>query len=70
MTLTQSIPTVSRFQSFSDSRAMAQNPVQVLNKYIGIHGETFRFYFGGVKPAIVTINPTVIQHVLKTNADN
>src|SRR5271165_5648692 len=49
---------------------MAQNPVQVLNKYIGIHGETFRFYFGGVKPAIVTINPTVIQHVLKTNADN
>ena len=49
---------------------MAQNPVQVLNKYIGIHGETFRFYFGGVKPAIVTINPTVIQHVLKTNSDN
>ncbi len=65
-----SIPAVSRFQSFSDSRAMVQNPVQVLNKYIGKHGETFRFYFGGVKEAIVTINPTVIQHVLKTNSDN
>jgi cytochrome P450 len=49
---------------------MAQNPVQVLTKYIALHGETFRFYFGGVKEAIVTINPVVIQHVLKTNSEN
>ncbi|HZC25217.1 MAG TPA: cytochrome P450, partial [Candidatus Binatia bacterium] len=49
---------------------MAQNPVRVLTKYIGLHGETFRFYFGGVKEAIVTINPVVIQHVLKTNSEN
>ena len=49
---------------------MAHNPVQVLSKYVGIHGDTFRFYFGGVKEAIVTINPVVIQHVLKTNSDN
>ncbi len=49
---------------------MAHNPVRVLTKYIGIHGDTFRFYFGGVKEAIVTINPVVIQHVLKTNSDN
>src|SRR3984885_5503080 len=53
-----------------DSRAMAHNPVQVLSKYIKLHGETFRFYFGGVKEAIVTIDPVVIQHVLKTNSDN
>jgi len=49
---------------------MAHNPVQVLSKYIKLHGETFRFYFGGVKEAIVTIDPVVIQHVLKTNSDN
>jgi cytochrome P450 len=49
---------------------MAHNPVQVLTKYIELHGETFRFYFGGVKEAIVTINPVVIQHVLKTNSEN
>lgn len=49
---------------------MAHNPVRVLTKYIGLHGETFRFYFGGVKEAIVTIDPVVIQHVLKTNSDN
>ncbi len=49
---------------------MAQNPVRVLTKYIESHGDTFRFYFGGVKEAIVTINPIVIQHVLKTNSEN
>jgi cytochrome P450 len=49
---------------------MARNPVQVLTKYLKIHGSTFRFYFGGVKEAIVTIDPVVIQHVLKTNSEN
>jgi cytochrome P450 len=70
VTLPQSIPAVSRSQSFLDSRAMARNPVQVLTKYTKLHGDTFRFYFGGVKEAIVTINPVVIQHVLKTNSEN
>jgi cytochrome P450 len=64
------VPSVSRFRSFMDSRAMAHNPVQVLSKYTGLHGDTFRFHFGGVKEAIVTTNPAVIQHVLKTNAEN
>ena len=66
----QSVPAVSRFRSFLDSRAMAYNPVQVLSKYTALHGDTFKFYFGGVKEAIVTTNPVVIQHVLKTNAEN
>jgi cytochrome P450 len=70
VTLPHSVPAVSRSRSFLDSRAMARNPVQVLTKYIALHGETFRFYFGGVKEAIVTINPAVIQHVLKTNSEN
>jgi cytochrome P450 len=49
---------------------MAHNPVKVLSKYTELHGDTFRFFFGGVKEAIVTTNPVVIQHVLKTNAEN
>jgi cytochrome P450 len=49
---------------------MALNPVQVLSKYTELLGDTFRFYFGGVREAIVTTNPAVIQHVLKTNAEN
>ncbi|MGA3092474.1 MAG: cytochrome P450 [Terriglobales bacterium] len=70
MTLPQSAPAVSRFRSFLDSRAMARNPVRVLSKYTALHGDTFRFYFGGVKEAIVTTDPVVIQHVLKTNSEN
>jgi cytochrome P450 len=70
VSVSHNVPAVSRSQSFLDSRAMARNPVQVLTKYTELHGETFRFYFGGVKEAIVTINPVVIQHVLKTNSEN
>lgn len=65
-----SIPAVSRFQSFADSRAMFDNPLTVLNRYHRELGETFRFYLGGLKEAIVTIDPAVIQHVLKTNHEN
>lgn len=49
---------------------MVANPVQVLSKYVDTFGDTFKFYLGGIKGAIVTTNPAVIQHVLKTNADN
>jgi cytochrome P450 len=49
---------------------MAHNPVEVLSKYTVLYGETFRFYLGGIKEAIVTTNPVVIQHVLKTNWEN
>jgi cytochrome P450 len=49
---------------------MAANPVQVVSKYTRTCGDTFRFYLGGIKEAIITIDPAVIQHVLKTNAEN
>ena len=49
---------------------MAANPIQVLSKYTEAYGDTFRFYLGGIKEAIVTTDPAVIQHVLKTNAEN
>jgi len=49
---------------------MVANPVQVLSRYTELFGDTFKFYLGGIKEAIVTTNPAVIQHVLKTNAEN
>jgi cytochrome P450 len=49
---------------------MARNPVQILTKYRDGLGATFRFYLGGIKEAIVTTDPAVIQHVMKTNAEN
>jgi cytochrome P450 len=70
VTLPSSIPVVSRFRSFADSRALARDPVRVLSKYTAGLGDTFRFYIGGLKEAIVTTDPSVIQHVLKSNAEN
>jgi cytochrome P450 len=70
MTASTLIPAVSRFRCFADSRAMARNSVPVLSRYNEICGDTFRFYLGGLKEAIVTIDPAVIQHVLKNNAEN
>src|ERR1700757_1563982 len=64
------IPVVSRFRCFADSRAMFHNPVQVLSKYNEIFGDTFRLYLGGLKEAIVTIDPAITQHVLKSNSEN
>ena len=49
---------------------MAGNAATVLSKYLEAYGDTFRLYLGGLKEAIVTVDPAVIQHVLKTNADN
>jgi len=49
---------------------MARNPVQVLSNYTERFGDTFRFYLGGLKEVIITTNPAVIQHILKTNAEN
>jgi cytochrome P450 len=64
------IPAVSRFRCFADSRAMFQNPVQILSRYHELFGDTFRLYLGGLKEAIVTTDPAIIQQVLKTNAEN
>ena len=49
---------------------MAASPAAVLSKYHEDFGDTFRLYIGGLKEAIVTIDPAVIQHVMKTNAEN
>src|ERR1700677_27456 len=49
---------------------MFQNPVQILSRYNEIFGDTFRLYLGGLKEAIITVNPAVIERVLKTNAEN
>jgi cytochrome P450 len=49
---------------------MFHNPVDILSSYSKSHGDTFRLYLGGLKEATITTNPAVIQHVLKTNAEN
>jgi cytochrome P450 len=49
---------------------MARNSIQVLSTYNQLFGDTFRCYLGGIKDVLITTNPAVIQHVLKTNSEN
>src|SRR6201987_2129220 len=70
MSSSMTVPVVSRLRCFADSRAMARNPVQILSRYNEIFGDTFWIRLGGLKEAMVTIDPAVVQHVLKTNAEN
>jgi cytochrome P450 len=64
------VPVIPRLRCFADSPAMARNPVQILSRYNETFGDTFWLHIGGLKKAMVTIDPDVIQHVLKTNAEN
>jgi len=63
-------PQVPRTLSFLDSKRMSDNPVEIFTKYTRQFGETYSFHFGGVKRAIVTSSPEIIQHVLQKNYNN
>ena len=63
-------PHVHRARAILDSRAMARNPVEVFERYRTRLGATFTVHFGGVKPAVVTSDPVVIEHVLRVNRNN
>jgi cytochrome P450 len=63
-------PHVSRGRAFLDSREMARNPVAVFEKYRTRLGPTFMFHFGGIRHAVVTSDPVVIEHVLRGNRNN
>jgi cytochrome P450 len=67
-----SIPlrSVSRLRSLMDSRHKAGNLVELFNSYTASLGNSFVFHFGGLKPAIVSTDPVVLEHVLKANAEN
>jgi cytochrome P450 len=64
------VPEVSRLRSLAESREMIRNPIRVFSRYTGRLGDNFCFHFGGVKKTLVTSDPAVIQHVLKTNYEN
>jgi cytochrome P450 len=49
---------------------MINDPISVFRRHGARLGDTFVFYFGGAKKSIVTSNPALMQHVLKTNYDN
>src|SRR6185436_12796034 len=63
-------PHVPRARALIDSRDMSRNPVAVFERYRARLGPTFTVQFGGVKPAVVSTDPAVIEHVLRTHREN
>ena len=63
-------PHVHRARALLDSRDMSRNPIAVFERYRARLGATFTVHFGGVKPAVVTTDPVVIEHVLRGNRSN
>ena len=64
------LPAVSRLRSLLDSRHLGGDAAQVFRAHSRSLGETFLFRFGGFKRAIVSSDPAVLEHVLKTNHAN
>jgi cytochrome P450 len=69
-TISMKIPAIPRSRAFIESPKMAENAIERFSQYTDELGETYSFYFGGIQKAIVTTNPTVIQHILQKNYKN
>lgn len=63
-------PHVPRTRAILDAHAMVRDPIAVFEAYRAERGPTFGVHFGGVRPAVVTTDPTVIEHVLRSNRSN
>jgi cytochrome P450 len=63
-------PHVHRVRAVLHARGMLRNCIEVFEDYRARLGPTFTVHFGGVIPAVVTADPVVIEHVLRTNQEN
>ncbi len=64
------LPSVSRLSSLFETREILRDPVRVFARHTARLGDTFVYYFGGIKKVIVSSNSDVLRHVLKTNYEN
>ncbi len=63
-------PHVHRGRAILDAPEMFRDAVAVFERYRARLGPTFSLHFGGVKPAVMTTDPVVLEHVLRGNRDN
>ena len=63
-------PHVHRARAILDAPEMFRDAVAVFERYRARLGPTFSLHFGGVKPAVMTTDPVVLEHVLRGNRDN
>jgi len=60
-------PQVPRHVTLCSSLKAARDPVGNLDKVLARYGDTVHLYLGGARPAVVTRDPALVQHVLQKN---
>lgn len=60
-------PRVSRMAAFLETPQLLDNATSVLKGHVERLGETFYYFFGGVKKVLITTDPAVLHRVLKEN---
>lgn len=61
---------VPGWKGFRDIPGMIVNPIEVLAGYAQSEGPSFYYRFGGVRQTLVTTDPAVVRHMLKSNHRN
>ncbi|MDB5433717.1 MAG: cytochrome [Caulobacter sp.] len=63
-------PRVSRMAAFLETPDLLEDATSVLRSHAERLGETFYYFFGGVKKVLITTDPAVLHRVLKENYEN
>lgn len=60
-------PQVPRWRTLLSSLALTRQPIQNLDRVLTEFGDTVRLHLGGVRPATITRDPALAQHILQKN---
>jgi len=63
-------PRAPRYKSIIRLQRFMKNPIPFMNDNLAKYGDTYSFSLRYNKSNILTIDPEVIQHILRKNADN
>ena len=63
-------PSVSRWLTIQRVIRFVKDPIPILDESLKKYGSTYRFYLGGIRKSLITIDPEVIRHVLQKNHRN
>ncbi len=66
----ETIQQIPRWKTLLNSLRFLKDPIPLLNENQVRYGKTYRFYLGGLFPALFTADPAFIQYVLQKNHRN
>lgn len=68
--MSKKIPLIPRRITLANAFRFVRNPLPVLNDFVADKGDIFEMYMGGLKKAIFTTDPEIVQHIMQKNNRN